>query len=612
MVKTVYERTDAAGFADPDTPSFNMKLDKTLLGKPSSSIGTAEISITFLEGGSGLAANDFAILDSNNNDVTSNFVLTAKAANPSGTTLGTVYAFTLAQKGNGAPDGKYKLALKPSATAWQDASSNAATADATKNMVLQQEFVVDTTPPSVASITRIDASGNAVAALTKSDVLYFKVTFSESMVASTITASDFEAWGRNPYLSTSFSKMASTVVVTKVSSDGNSIILRVMDSGGTVLTGFNGDVKIALKASGLAATDQIGNVLSPTISEAATDEAYTVDNNPPSGATLANNAGVLTWVTPAVTYIRSTSWRIDTLDTVWALSGGFSPVDKPQISLDGGLTFSDLYAVKQNNGVYQYFWNFKDGDVFEKNTICFRVTDAAGNQTVTAKIPTKFIVDITPPTVPVITGFTDDVGASQGNFTTSNVTTDDTRPTFYGTSEAGSTVYLQYNIVKSDGSLGPRVDLGSVTLGATQTNWSFTPTSNMPSAKYAVVAYAKDAAQNSSGTSSGLALNIDNRPPAPTFTLNSDTGSFNNDLITKESKFNVSGVVSGSTWAWSPDGGKTWSSYFASSVTSFDTNTINGTFAIGQLQLKQKSSSGEESSVFSNAASLQLIKHRQM
>jgi len=603
MVKTTYARTDAVGFADPDAPSFNMKLDKTVLGKPTSSTGTADISITFIEAGSGLAANDFAILDSNNNDVTSNFVLTAKSTNPSGTTLGTVYSFTLAQKTGGAPDGKYKLALKPSATAWQDASSNAATADATKNMVLQQEFTIDTTPPSVASIIRIDANGNAVTAVTKADVLYFKVTFSENMVASTITASDFEVWGRNPAQTTSFSKMASTVVVTKVSSDGNSIILRVMDSGGTVLSGFNGDVKIALKASGLAATDLNGYVLNPIISDTATNEAYTVDNSPPYGATLANS-GVLTWVTSSVTYIRQTSWRIATLDPVY----GFAAGDKPQISLDGGKTYSDLVAQIQNNGEYYYYWNFKDGDVFEKNTIFFRVTDAAGNQTINGPIPTKFIVDITPPTVPVITGFTDDVGTSQGNFTTTNVTTDDPRPTFYGTAEAGSTVYLQYNPVKSDGSYGPRVDLGSVTLGATQTSWSFTPTANMPSAKYAVIAYAKDAAQNSSGNSASLTLNIDNRPPAPTFTLNNDTGSFNNDLITKESKFNVSGVTSGSTWAWSPDGGKNWSSYFASSVTSFDTNSVNATFGIGQLQIKQKSSSGDESSVFSNDAVITIDK----
>lgn len=604
MVKTAYARTDAVGLVDSDAPSLNMKLDKTVLGKPSSSIGTADVSITLIEAGSGLAANDFAILDVNNNDVTSNFLLTAKGTNPSGTTLGTVYSFTLAQKTGGAPDGKYKLALKPSATAWQDAAGNSATADATKNMVLQQEFSIDTTPPTVASITRIDASGNAVSAATKADVLYFKVTFSESMVASSITASDFEAWGRNPFVSTSFSKLASTVVVTKVSSDGNSIILRVMDSGGTVLTGYNGDVKIALKASGLAATDLIGNVLNATIPDTATVEAYTVDNNPPYGATLSTASGTLTYVTPAVTYIRQTSWRIDTLDPVY----GFGAGDTPQISLDGGRTYSDLFAVRQNNGVYQYFWNFKDGDVFEKNTIVLRVTDAAGNQTVSAPIPTKFIVDVTKPTVPVITGFTDDVGSSQGNFTTSNVTTDDAKPTFYGTAEAGSTVYLQYNIVNANGTLGPRVDLGSVTLGVTQTNWSFTPTSNMPSVKYSVVTYARDAAYNASQDSAPFVITIDNRPAAPTFTLNSDTGSFNNDFITQTSKFNVSGVASGNTWAWSPDGGKTWSGYSASTVTSFDTNTINGTFAIGQLQLKQKNSLGDESPVFSNAAVITIDK----
>lgn len=67
-----------------------------------------------------------------------------------------------------------------------------------------------------------------------------------------------------------------------------------------------------------------------------------------------------------------------------------------------------------------------------------KATDAAGN-TGAASGAYTVIVDSVAPTVPVLSSVTDDVGTLKGPLTSGQVT-DDARPTFNGTGEAGSII----------------------------------------------------------------------------------------------------------------------------------------------------------------------------
>ncbi|MCT4709130.1 Ig-like domain-containing protein, partial [Enterobacteriaceae bacterium H11S18] len=102
----------------------------------------------------------------------------------------------------------------------------------------------------------------------------------------------------------------------------------------------------------------------------------------------------------------------------------------------------------------------------------------------------------TAPDAPVITAGYDDVGDSQGSFS-SGTTTDDTTPQLSGKAEAGSLVKIY------DGS----ALIGSVTAGGNG-EWTFTPTARSEG-QHIFTATATDAAGNVSDRSGDFVVNID-------------------------------------------------------------------------------------------------------
>ncbi|MCT4708937.1 Ig-like domain-containing protein [Enterobacteriaceae bacterium H11S18] len=130
-----------------------------------------------------------------------------------------------------------------------------------------------------------------------------------------------------------------------------------------------------------------------------------------------------------------------------------------------------------------------------------KATDAAGNTSGTSDPYSVQVVgsnqdDTTVPDAPTITSGYDNVGASQGSFT-SGTTTDDTTPQLSGKAEAGSLVKI-YD--------------GSSVIGSTTANssgsWSFTPSARSEG-QHIFTATATDAAGHVSGKSNGFAVNID-------------------------------------------------------------------------------------------------------
>jgi hypothetical protein len=76
-------------------------------------------------------------------------------------------------------------------------------------------------------------------------------------------------------------------------------------------------------------------------------------------------------------------------------------------------------------------------------------------------------------------------------------------------------------------------------------------------------------------------------PPIPGLALVSDTGTSTSDRNTRSGSIRVLGLVSGATWQYSLNGGSTW---LTGSSTSFV--VPQGSYAAGQVQVRQRSSAG--------------------
>ncbi|RZI57799.1 MAG: hypothetical protein EOP37_18600 [Rubrivivax sp.] len=103
-----------------------------------------------------------------------------------------------------------------------------------------------------------------------------------------------------------------------------------------------------------------------------------------------------------------------------------------------------------------------------------------------------------------------------------------------------------------------------------------------------------DVAGNVSATSTLVATVDVTAPPAPTLSLQKDTGLSDHDLITASGSVNVSGLEAGGTLAFSLDGGKTWTPRGGDAVLP---DSLFGADGLQQLQVKQIDASSNESAV---------------
>lgn len=138
----------------------------------------------------------------------------------------------------------------------------------------------------------------------------------------------------------------------------------------------------------------------------------------------------------------------------------------------------------------------------------------------------EFTVDLTPPSVPVITGLSDDTGTA-GDFRTSDVT-----PTLTGTAEADATVTIR------DGTtmLGTAIADGDG-------NWSFT-TGSLTDGIHTITVKATDLAGRESAYSSAQNVVIDTAAPgAPVITGFSDDSLPTGDGYTSDTTPTLSGTA---------------------------------------------------------------------
>lgn len=144
-------------------------------------------------------------------------------------------------------------------------------------------------------------------------------------------------------------------------------------------------------------------------------------------------------------------------------------------------------------------------------TLTVIATDGSGNVSPSTSITAA---DTTPPETPMIILADDAVGSLTGSLN-SDQTTDDPRPVFSGSGEAGTTLTI-YDNGKSIGS----------TVVNSDGSWTFTPANNLADGFHQFTAASTDAAGNVSPESAVFNLTIDTvAPNAPVLEVTDDEGT---------------------------------------------------------------------------------------
>ena len=231
-------------------------------------------------------------------------------------------------------------------------------------------------------------------------------------------------------------------------------------------------------------------------------------------------------------------------DTTPTFSGTTEPGATVTIK-DGDTVLGTVTA--DENGEYTFTPTTELGD--GAHSVTATATDTAGNSVDSST--TNFTIDtLAPGSVTMI--ITDDVAPITGEIANHGVT-DDTKPTFSGTTEAGATVTIK------DGD----TVLGTVTADANG-EYSFTPTTPLNEGTHSVSATATDAAGNPV-TSTTTNFSVDTTAPSATASIaaiTTDTGAEDNDFITSDTTLVIDGtndaLGADEKVQISLDGGNTW------------------------------------------------------
>ncbi len=191
------------------------------------------------------------------------------------------------------------------------------------------------------------------------------------------------------------------------------------------------------------------------------------------------------------------------------------------------------------------------------------------------------LVDNTAPAAPSVP---DLQAASDSGRSDSDNLTRNTTPSFTGTAEAGALVTL--------------VENGNVIGSATATGGTWTMTvSDLAPGSHTITAVATDAAGNASAPSGAVTVTIDTSVAAPTLALHADTGNAANDGRSNDGRIDVGLAGDVASWEYSTNGGGSWQ---AGSGSSFTLGA--GTYATGQVRVRQTDIAGNASAAAANAA----------
>lgn len=230
------------------------------------------------------------------------------------------------------------------------------------------------------------------------------------------------------------------------------------------------------------AQDPAGNLSPETDFIAATSSIP----HPPVITTVVDD------VTPVLGNVANNG---STNDTLPSLNGTATANATVSIYVDGNLTDS-VSADSSGNWSYQLSSALINGQHTFSVTQNVAGTDSGHSPNYT------IIVDTVAPGTPVLTGVVDDIAPVTGSISAGQ-TTNDARPTFSGTGEAGSTVSIYDN----------GTQIGTASVGSNGT-WTFTPGGDLSNSTHNITLLATDAAGNQSSFSFGFSFTVDTQLPA--------------------------------------------------------------------------------------------------
>ncbi|MGJ8682673.1 VCBS domain-containing protein, partial [Paraglaciecola sp.] len=406
-----------------------------------------------------------------------------------------------------------------------------------------------------------DVAGNAMTALTgetsgtEIDTFAPTTTISINDITADNTLNAAEEEGDVAVTGTVTGNFATVGMVT-LTVGGTDYTGAVVDGGfsidvpGSVLAG---ETSISASVTGM---DAAGNT-----TEATDTQTYTVDVAIP-------DAPVITGITDDTSFGSDLRPELTsdgvTRDTSPMIEGTAEANTRIQLFIDGVASGSPVFAT---GGTFAITPVLVDGDY----AITVTATDSAGNVSAPSEI-FELTIDTTPPAAPTIDLAT---ASDDGSLDSDNIT-NEARPTFTGTAEAGSTV-----LIRDDNA----VEYGRV-IADSEGVWTFTPDMDLPLGTTNFAAEAVDIAGN--GTlGNSIEVTIDTTAPTVTvtlddtdllvgetttvtFTFSEAVADFTLDDVTAEN-----GTLTGLT---SDLDGDTWTATFTPAVDTEDaTNLISVT-----------------------------------
>jgi len=441
----------------------------------------------------------------------------------------------------------------------------------------------DTTPvisgltEAGATVTAKDDTGNALGTATADSNGNYTITpttpLSEGQHFVTVTATDAAG---NPFTVSSgvFTVDTTAPAAPLLDPTDGSIVVGTAEPGSTITI-----------------TDGSGNPIGTTTANQNGNFSYTPDTLIPDGtvinATAIDAAGNVS--DPGTTTVDATI--VDApiiMDDVapytgQVLNGDTTNDDLPEISGSAGSVPASVLVTIYDNGTEigtttsnaDGSWSFTPSTAFADGS-SHSITYTKNGSTANHSPAVDFTVDTTAPTITM--ALTDDVAPVTGDISEGS-TTNDTRPTVNGTTEAGATVTIK------DGT----TVLGTVTADASG-NYSFTPIAPLNEGAHSVNATATDAAGNTI-TSTTTNFTVDSIAPTVEMTIADDvgdvTGPVANGVIIDDTKPTISGTTEAGATVTIKDGDTVLGTVTAdsngdytftpSSALSMDEHTITAT-----------------------------------
>ncbi|WP_224981934.1 Ig-like domain-containing protein [Geomonas agri] len=344
-----------------------------------------------------------------------------------------------------------------------------------------------------ASVTTTDAAGNATTATSTKAYTKDVAAPTASVTVNAVTSDNV----------LNISEAAGTVAITgTVGGDvqtGDTVTITVdgtnytgtVDASRTFSINVPGtklaaDADLTIDAS-VTTTDAAGNTTTST-----STKAYTKDVAAPTASVTVN----------AVTSenVLNISEAAGTVAITGTVGGDVQTGDTVTITVDGTNYTGTVDASRTFSINIPGSKLAADADLTINASVT--TTNTAGGST-TATASKGYSLDVTPPTVPVITTVTDDVAPQAGTVPNDGYT-NDTTPTVSGNAEAGSTVKV------FDGG-----QLVGTVVADDAGHWAFTSTPLADGSTHTFTATSTDAAGNTTSSAGGYTVHIDTTAPAP-------------------------------------------------------------------------------------------------